>query len=346
MHAIQSPALRTALTSIAGRAIQTRAAGDGNPFIVALFTTNRCNCKCASCLWRHNDWKDTPLEVLKRFYREAREEGFLATALTGGEPFLRKDLGELTHFLKHDVEMPTLLFTTGWFLKRRMHEVLPNIDMLMISLDSPHRERHDAIRGLPGLYDRVIEAVGLVKSSYPDLSLQLNCCVQRGIEPEIDDMIALVERLGVRISFDVITEQRNASEGQSFTETSVGLPLPELQRVCRTLAQKKRDGAPIVNSDRYFQYFADGRPGYRCHLPKLVMWVDGRGYVEDCLNLDQPIADIRTRSVREILELPAFRQIRADGEACSTCSSPTMVDTSHVWEDPSLLFESGGLRFG
>ena len=334
--------MQEALGRLVAKAYLARVRQDGRPFVVGHWVTNRCNCTCASCLWRHNDWKDVPLEDLKRFYAEAREQGFVAAAFTGGEPFLRKDLGELAQFVKQQ-EMAILVFTTGWFLKTRMDEVLPHIDMLMLSLDSARPERHDQIRGLPGLFDRLMEGVRLVRQRYPDLSLQFNCCVQKGIAGEIDELIALARDLDVHISFDVITDYRNGSDGAAFTETDMGLPLPELKQVCQHLLMKKRSGAPILNSEHYFNYFIAGKPGYRCHLPKLAMCVDGRGNVEYCLDLEQPIANIRDKPLRQIMELPRFKELRPAAEHCSSCSSPTMVDMSGVWENPRLVFERGGI---
>jgi len=334
--------MQEALSRLVGKAYMARVRRDGRPFVVGHFITNRCNCKCASCLWRHNDWEDVPLEELERFYREAKEEGFIAAAFSGGEPFLRKDLGQLARFVKQQ-GFAILVFTTGWFLKKRMDEVLPHIDMLMLSLDSARASRHDEIRGLPGLFDRLVEGVKLVRQRYPDLSVQLNCCVQQGIAPEIDDLLALASDLDVHISFDVITEYRNGSDGKSFTETDRGLALAELKEVCSRLLHKKQAGAPILNSEHYFNYFIAGRPGYRCHLPKLAMCVDGRGYVEYCLDLDRPIANIRKLPLKQIMELPRFKQLRTAAEGCSSCSSPTMVDLSCVWENPQLVFEQGGI---
>lgn len=331
---------------LAARAINAKMAEDGRPFVIGLFTTNRCNCQCKSCLWKNNSYTDTPLADLKRFYSEAKEQGFVATAFTGGEPFLRRDLGELARHVKLECDMPIVLFTTGWFLEKRMDEVLPYVDLLTISLDSASAARHDEIRGLPGLFDRALRAITLVQQRYPALPIQINCCVQRGIADEIDPLIALVSRLGLRISFDVITEFRNAGEEERYTETSMCLSPEQLKPICERLLQLKRDGAPILNSTLYFQYFVDGRPGYRCHLPKMVLFVDGRGYLEDCLALDTPIAHINDMPLAEIMELPRFKALRKDAERCSTCSSPTMVDMSHVWENPQLVFQPGGLSIG
>ena len=341
----RSPAIEAALQRAIGKALEARQRGDGRPFMVGHFITNRCMCKCASCLWRDNESKDVGLEDLKRFYAEARDEGFVAAALSGGEPFLRNDLGEVVRFIKQEAGMSVLLFNTGWYLKKRMDEVLPYIDMMIVSLDSARAERHDAIRGLPGLFDRAVEGVRLVKERYPDVSLQFNVCVQKGIAEEIDDLIALATSLAVKISFDVITEYRNG-DGRPHVETDMGLPRPELQAVCAQLMQRKRDGAPILNSESYFEYFITDRPGYRCHLPKLVMFVDGRGNAEYCLNLSKPIANIRDTPLREIMELEQFKQLRSEAERCSSCNSPTMVDLSQVWENPALAFAPGGIAVG
>ena len=328
---------------VVARALEARQKADGRPFFVGHFITNRCPCKCASCLWLHNDWEDVPLADLKRFYSEARKEGFIGAALTGGEPFIRKDLGQIVRFMKEEAEMQILLFNTGWYLKERMDEVLPYIDMMLVSLDSARPEKHDEIRGLRGMFDRMTEAVDLAKTRYPDISYQFNCCVQKGIGDEIDDLVELTEKMGLRISFDVITEYRHGEGGRAFSATDMGLPTDELQEVCAYILEKKRAGAPIVNSELYFEYFVNGRPGYRCHLPKLVMFVDGRGYVENCLNLDDPIANIRETPLKEIMALHSFEQLRRDAEGCSSCNSPTMVDMSHVWENPRLILEHGGI---
>jgi MoaA/NifB/PqqE/SkfB family radical SAM enzyme len=124
------------------------------------------------------------------------------------------------------------------------------------------------------------------------------------------------------------------------------MDLPELQGVCASLVEKKRAGAPILNSEQYFSYFAEGKPGYACHMPKLVMFVDGWGNVEYCLNLDRPIANIREMPLKKIMELERFKQLRVDAEGCSSCNSPTMLDLSKLWENPALAFEEGGIAVG
>ena len=333
---------KLALARIVTSMVKAKIRKDGRPFIVAHHITNRCMCTCKSCLWRRNDWKDVPTDELKRFYSEARAAKFVAAAITGGEPFLRKDMGELARHIKQECRMSLLLFTTGWLLEKRMDEILPYLDVLLLSIDSAKAERHDELRGLKGLHDRLLRGAEIAKKRYPKLKIHFNCCVQQGIEDEIDDLIRIAEDLGVHISFDVITEFRHGNDG-NFRETDVGMPLDKLRQVCAYLLWRKRDGAPIVNSDRYFEYFAKGRPGYRCHMPKVLMYVDGLGNLEHCLDLDNPIANLRKMPLAEILELPRFKQLRLDAEKCSSCNSPTMIDISHTWDHPRIAFSRDGI---
>jgi len=341
-----NPSLAAAFGRIISRAVKERNSDAPTPCLFLHLITNRCMCNCQSCLWKNNAWEDVPFEDLKRFYREAAEQGFLGTALSGGEPFLRQDLPDLVRFIKEEAGLAILLFNTGWLLEQRMDEVLPYIDMLLFSLDSANPERHDRMRGLDGLFDRLMRALDLVKKKYPGLPVHLNCCVQKGIENEIDDLIKLTQEKDLRISFDVITEYRHGAGDAKFAVTDMGLPLPELRRICGYLLERKIAGAPIINSAMYFQYFMDGKPGYRCHFPKIVVQLDGRGNIEDCLNLDQPIANLRETPLKEIMALPRFRQLRRDTEGCCSCNSPTMVDLSNVWENPKLIFEQGGITVG
>lgn len=340
------PSLAEAFGKIINRAIQERTQGTGRPCLMLHLITNRCMCNCKSCLWKNNDWKDLSLEDLKRFYAQAAEQGFLGTAISGGEPFLRKDLGELLGFIKGEAGLHTLLFNTGWFLEERMDEVLPWVDMLLMSIDSARPERHDEIRGLKGLFDRLIRGIDKAKEKYPELPIHLNTCVQKGVAEEIDDLIELTEKRGLRISFDIITEYRHGERDRRFSETDMGLPLTELRGVCAYLLERKQAGAPIVNSEMYFKYFVDGKPGYKCHFPKMIMQLDGRGNIEDCLNLDKPIDNIRQTPLKQIMALPRFKQLRKDAEDCCSCNSPTMVDLSNVWDNPHFLLEQGGITAG
>jgi len=189
-------------------------------------------------------------------------------------------------------------------------------------------------------------AIERAKVKYPELPIHINTCIQKGVVDEIDDLINLANRLGLKISFDIISDYRHGEDGGHFSKTDMGLKAEQAAEVCSYLLEKKREGAPIVNSELYYRYFVDGKPGYKCHLPKVTMWIDGRGNLEYCLNLDKPIAHINDMPLKDIMELPRFKRLRAEAERCCTCNSPTMIDTSFIWENPGLVFQKGGVNVG
>jgi sulfatase maturation enzyme AslB (radical SAM superfamily) len=76
------------------------------------------------------------------------------------------------------------------------------------------------------------------------------------------------------------------------------------------------------------------------------MFVNSNGDVENCLQKDKPLANLRKNSVNEVLQSPLFKKFIKETENCYSCNSPTMIDTSYIWNDISLLTKSGGITFG
>jgi molybdenum cofactor biosynthesis enzyme MoaA len=100
------------------------------------------------------------LERVRRIAREAAALGVGEIFVTGGEPFLLKDIGEIIAACA--AAAPTTVLTNGMlFTGRRlaMLRALPRERVtLQISLDSPTPERHDGHRGA-GSWARALTGV-------------------------------------------------------------------------------------------------------------------------------------------------------------------------------------------
>jgi len=135
------------------------------PYKVTLVGTYHCNFRCEMCsIWQKNSVGEmTPDEVASFFERWPQ---FSWVHLTGGELFMRRDLEDLvTAIVESDRSLYLLNFpTTGWFGDRTVALVerilRRGIGRLMttISIDGP-KALHDAMRGLPGSWDRGIETL-------------------------------------------------------------------------------------------------------------------------------------------------------------------------------------------
>jgi pyruvate-formate lyase-activating enzyme/TusA-related sulfurtransferase len=119
---------------------------------VWLYTNFDCNLRCDYCCVRSSPTaarRALGLARVQRIAAEAAELGVGELFVTGGEPFLLPDIGEM--LLACASAAPTTVLTNGMLFAGRRLESLRKLPRerltLQISLDSPTPERHDRHRG-------------------------------------------------------------------------------------------------------------------------------------------------------------------------------------------------------
>jgi len=117
-----------------------------------LYTNFDCNLRCDYCCVRSSPQaprRALGLERVRRIAHEAAGLGVSEIFVTGGEPFLLADIGEI--LIACATAAPTTVLTNGMlFTGRRLESLraLPRERVtLQISLDSPTSARHDRHRG-------------------------------------------------------------------------------------------------------------------------------------------------------------------------------------------------------
>ena len=116
-----------------------------------LYTNFDCNLHCDYCCVRSSPKvprRELGLARIQRIASEAAELGVNEIFVTGGEPFLLGDIGDI--LVACTATAPTTVLTNGMLLTGRLQTLrsLPSDRLtLQISLDSPTPERHDHHRG-------------------------------------------------------------------------------------------------------------------------------------------------------------------------------------------------------
>ena len=117
-----------------------------------LYTNFDCNLRCDYCCVRSSPKaprRALGLERVRQIAIEAAELGVSEIFVTGGEPFLVADIGEILAACA--AAAPTTVLTNGMLLTGRRLETLRSLARdrvtLQISLDSPTPELHDRHRG-------------------------------------------------------------------------------------------------------------------------------------------------------------------------------------------------------
>jgi pyruvate-formate lyase-activating enzyme/TusA-related sulfurtransferase len=128
-----------------------------------LYTNFDCNLHCDYCCVRSSPTaprRELGLTRVQRIALEAAELGVKEIFVTGGEPFLLEDIGDI--LLACAAAAPTTVLTNGMLFAGRRVESLQALPrdrvVLQISLDSATPELHDLHRG-PGTWARTREGI-------------------------------------------------------------------------------------------------------------------------------------------------------------------------------------------
>jgi len=128
-----------------------------------IYTNFDCNLACDYCCVRsspHAPRRALGADRIRRLATEAADAGVAELLLTGGEPFLLPDLGEIVAACAS--ALPTTLLTNGMLFHGRRLATLRAMPRdrvrLQISLDSATPDRHDAHRG-KGSWDRALAGI-------------------------------------------------------------------------------------------------------------------------------------------------------------------------------------------
>jgi uncharacterized radical SAM superfamily Fe-S cluster-containing enzyme/TusA-related sulfurtransferase len=151
-----------------------------------LYTNFDCNLRCDYCCVRSSPKaprRALGLERLQRIAKEAAELGVSEIFVTGGEPFILPDIGEI--LLACATAGPTTVLTNGMLLVGRRLETLRSLPRdritLQISLDSPTAELHDRHRG-KGTWARAL--TGIENARAAGFRVRLAATVSTGSEAD------------------------------------------------------------------------------------------------------------------------------------------------------------------
>ena len=147
------------------------------PTHLTLDITYLCNLKCEMCpqaidfekeesnlLKQYKSRKELTTDQILRLIDDAADYGVRVFSITGGEPFLRKDILTLIERIKGR-RMECQLLTNGMLIKpptaARLVEL--GVDKLTISVDGPEYI-HNIIRKHPSSFQRLIESAKLIQA--------------------------------------------------------------------------------------------------------------------------------------------------------------------------------------
>jgi MoaA/NifB/PqqE/SkfB family radical SAM enzyme len=165
------------------------------------FVTSVCNARCAHCFYPINAGKnELTLDEIDRFTSTLPPIRLLL--ISGGEPFLRRDLPEIIRIYFErcgvsTVGVPTNGFAAGEIagMVERICALSPGLSLgVSVSIDG-FRGFHDRVRAVPGLYDRALATLesllDLARRS-PNLTVGVTTVFMRDNQADVEDFCRFV----------------------------------------------------------------------------------------------------------------------------------------------------------
>ena len=189
-----------------------------------LYTNFDCNLRCDYCCVRSSPTaprRELGLARVQRIAREAAELGVKEIFVTGGEPFLLENIGEI--LASCAAAAPTTVLTNGMLFTGRRAQSLRALPRdriaLQISLDSATPERHDLHRG-PGTWARTCEGIRRARA----LGFRVRLAATVSSDAEAEEFQQFLDREKIAAEDRVIRRialRGSASEGVALSRADL-----------------------------------------------------------------------------------------------------------------------------
>jgi len=176
------------------------------PLRLRILLTLRCNMNCSYCylrsgkIYREESKDEISFEQIKKIIDEMLKNGSYILDLSGGEPFLRKDILEIIKYASDRIPFIYIL-TNGIALAdenlvKKISKIVKNkAVVIQISLDSANAK--NSLRSEDErVYQKVLD--GIKNSIKHNLLININTVVTKSNINEIEEIIKLSKKLGVK----------------------------------------------------------------------------------------------------------------------------------------------------
>jgi Predicted Fe-S oxidoreductases len=269
------------------------------PVYMILGLTYDCNSFCRTCFnWeqlRKDKEHELSLDELKKIF--ASLDDLLFVVMSGGEPFLRRDLPQVCEALSNTNHAKQITIPTGAIasdlIARSVEETLALCPgtQIVVNLSLDHiGEKHDWIRGVPGNYEKLRKTYAKLielRDRSKNLTVNIHTCLCSYNVDDLEEITMGVKRDFPAVSFHSFEMLRGDQPDKSIQPIST-------QRYREVLPMLEKYWSTYENYDGFLKFVkiysrrvelevleqeTQVRP---CHAGTVSGVVDARGEVRMC----------------------------------------------------------------
>lgn len=316
------------------------------PYNVLLKISSQCNLRCEHCFYHSNEQNYTSdndfstEEFLRLIDFLTDEINIINCAISGGEPFLNKDILVLLEALKQK-NIYIGIQTNGTLITEKMAQGLgkllnPKTDHIQVSLDGATKETHDKIRG-EGNFDKSINAIKFLRKN--NINVNISYTMMSENIKEVPKAYELCKELLCRKI--MLNNIKVCDETQEHLKPDLGQVFTHVSELINKI---KKDNSVVLELNLKVCHFLQTDTGKQllddylqktdipvaanlmCHKHNSVS-VCANGNVCLCTNAEEDnfcLGNLREKSFYEIwgnrYSSPLFQQRIAEKSVCRKCA--------------------------
>lgn len=300
--------------------------------VMQFHITGRCNLRCKHCYREEGDVQPLSTEdmfrvihqyeaLLAAFNQEhqSRRRGHIN--ITGGEPFLRKDVGELLRYFGQQRDRFSYgVLSNGSPINDELIALLKETGaaFVQMSIDG-RREVHDALRA-PGDYDRTFAMAQRLEKA--GITTYISFTANRENYRDLPRVARVCRRMGVsRLWSDRLVPIGHGAELLHIDQSRTKDYLRTLKRARGSWLTRKLYPHTEVRMNRALQFHCGGEC-YQCGAAKTLITVDEMGRIMPCRRMPILCGDVFADTLQSVYyNHPVFKDLREDLPpfACMHC---------------------------
>ncbi len=297
--------------------------------------TGNCNLQCKHCYRTEGNVEPLSTEDIKNIIDQfidlrneynkehnIRKRGHIN--LTGGEPFIRKDIKEIINYIHHHDKLLTYgVLSNGSFINDDIIDLLKstNVSFVQLSIDG-NRETHDELRAC-GDYDRVFRIAKKLTDN--GIRVYISFTANAKNYTQLPKVASECRKNKITALWsDRIVPIGNAEDLQDLIITKDLLPdyISTLKKSRGSKLTQKIYKSTEVRLQRALQFLGDESTCYECSAAKSLMVVDEFGRIMPCRRLPIYCGDVFKSTLTDIYyNHPIFIDLRTPyiPSECITC---------------------------
>ena len=284
--------------------------------------TLKCNSNCIHCGSKAGKTRLDELDTEEslKLVREIHDCGYKGVALMGGEPLIREDWYEIAKEIKKN-KLELSIVTNGLTLVDNIQKLKSlKVDCVSLSLDGGSAKVHDYLRGIPGAFEKTLNAINRLKEE--KLPVSVITAVSKTNLNELDKIknILLDRNIAWQIQIAIpigrFPRELTISREEFYTVALF---------IAINVKKYSYKRLPVIGAHCFghFSRFLPNlglSPWVGCQAGISVLGIQSNGNIKGCLTLPDGFIEgnIRTQSFKTILEKLRLKQKQLKGY-CVDC---------------------------